>query len=220
MITLAQEYKISESMSPICLPNKDTKDMGRKVVTAGWGFTRVPGSCRTDGRGPKTFKDCSEGKCSKGAVPNTPKCKQLLKTISKELSLTLSCKIVSCLTLLFFSSDMAKFDVLKIDGHNCYNTVAKSGWCYTDKVKAMMPFRKAGKKRASTRANLTPAMVDCADQEPAELGLLHAVVQLQRGDDPGRAGGGRPGDLPADLLLPGTDQQVAGAVRRREASQG
>ena len=52
-------------------------------MTAGWGFTRVPGSCRTDGRGPKTFKDCS-GQCETSkSVPNAGQCKQAMQAVSK-----------------------------------------------------------------------------------------------------------------------------------------
>ncbi len=86
MVTLEEPYKANDDMGPICLPGKDHQDMGVKVVTAGWGFTRVSGSCRTNGRGPQTFKECAQGaKCEKKKeVPNSDKCLELVKQISAE----------------------------------------------------------------------------------------------------------------------------------------
>ncbi len=82
LITLAEEIKVGKDLMPICLPSDGVKDMGQKVMTAGWGFTRVAGSCRTDGRGPKAFKECARS-CRKTDVPNKSSCKKALHKVDK-----------------------------------------------------------------------------------------------------------------------------------------
>ncbi len=76
---------------------------------------------------------------------------------------------------------MGKFDVFKIDGNTCYNTAAKNGWCYTDKVVSKLIALHAGKEKqfgisnffqTQSKENWGYCMRSCSSEEettPDEL---------------------------------------------------
>ncbi len=79
-------------------------------------------------------------------------------------------------------SDLGKFDVFKIDGNTCYNTAAKNGWCYTDKVILKLIVVHAGKRvtvclefrifQTQSKENWGYCMRSCSSEEettPDEL---------------------------------------------------
>ncbi len=80
-------------------------------------------------------------------------------------------------------SDLGKFDVFKIDGNTCYNTAAKNGWCYTDKVSKLIVLVTCRNRVAVCNFDFF------SDPVQGELGLLHALLQLGGGDHAGRARG-------------------------------
>ncbi|XP_059094040.1 uncharacterized protein LOC131889060 isoform X2 [Tigriopus californicus] len=115
ILELKDPLQLSWEVSPICLPNPNTRDLGQKVIVSGYGrqgsINAENTNCLTNPRGPNKFVPCFNRHCRNESTPQNELCANFFqKVVPRE------------------DIHVYKFSRSPVE---CFHPSAEHGWCYT-----------------------------------------------------------------------------------------
>jgi hypothetical protein len=135
------------NLVPLCLPTESVKDLGTKVLAAGWGHERTDTTCLTNQRGPVQFTECAtqkskseEGGGGGGEGGDYPPAAEAVSALSSPCERTSPPPTTpTCAAFMSKIRRRTDIDIYRVmpAGESCYAPAAdkaKDGWCYTTQV--------------------------------------------------------------------------------------